>query len=238
MLEADRAETPKTQMEKPHYLMHRKRLRERFRKTAFAGFSEHEALELLLTYAIPRKDVKPLAKELIAKFGGFHGVLDAPFGELAAVKGMGESSATFLGLLKACASLYLKKGLLENKKISSTMALIDYCMTEMKGLKDEQFRAIFLNSQNEMLADEIIQEGTVDQAVVYPRKVMERALHYKATGMIFVHNHPSGSFKPSKEDILLTEALKRAAKSLQLTVHDHLIISRSGYYSFLESGLI
>ena len=221
-----------------HYLDHRKRLRERFRKTSFAGFSEYEALELLLTYAIPRKDVKPLAKELIAKFGGFSGVLDAPFEELARMKGMGENSATFLALLKACASLYLKRGLIKSRKISSTMALIDYCITEMRGLKDEQFRTIFLNSQNEMLADEIIQEGTVDQTVVYPRKVMERALHYKATGMIFVHNHPSGSFKPSKEDIMLTEALKHAARSLQLKVHDHLIISRAGYYSFLESGLI
>ncbi|MDA8170627.1 MAG: DNA repair protein RadC [Nitrospiraceae bacterium] len=223
---------------KAHYIMHRKRLRERFRKTSFAGFSEYEALELLLTYAIPRKDVKPLAKELIAKFGGFHGVLDATFGELVGVKGISENSATFLTLLRGCAGLYLKQGLLENRKISSTMALIDYCMTEMKGLRDEQFRTIFLNSQNEMLADEVIQEGTVDQAVVYPRKVMERALHYKATGMIFVHNHPSGSFKPSKDDIMLTEALKQAAKSLQLKVHDHLIISRHGYYSFLESGLI
>ncbi|MDA8387503.1 MAG: DNA repair protein RadC, partial [Nitrospiraceae bacterium] len=169
---------------------------------------------------------------------GFPGVMDASFEELVSVTGIGENSATFLVLLKACASLYLKGGLIENRKISSTMALIDYCMTEMRGLRDEQFRAIFLNSQNEMLADEIIQEGTVDQAVVYPRKVMERALHYKATGMIFVHNHPSGSFKPSREDIMLTEALKQAARSLQLKVHDHLIISRSGYYSFLESGLI
>ena len=164
--------------------------------------------------------------------------MDAPFSELIKVKGMGENSATFLTLLKACTSLYLKRSLVKKKTISSTTALIDYCMAEMKGLKDEQFRAIFLNSRNEMVGDEVIQEGTVDQAVVYPRKVMERALHYKATAMIFVHNHPSGSFNPSKEDILLTEALKMAAKSLQLKVHDHLIVSRKGYYSFLERGLI
>ena len=229
------SEQTKTQA---HYILHRKRLRERFRKTSFSGFPEYEALELLLTYAIPRKDVKPLAKELTARFGGFQGVLDAPFSELVKVKGMGESSATFITLLKACTGLYLKRSLVKKKTISSTMALIDYCMAEMKGLKDEQFRAIFLNSRNEMLGDEVIQEGTVDQAVVYPRKVMERALHYNATAMIFVHNHPSGSFNPSKEDIMLTEALKMAAKSLQLKVHDHLIVSKKGYYSFLERGLL
>ena len=221
-----------------HYMLHRKRLRERFRKTSLAGFSEYEALELLLTYAIPRKDVKPLAKELIARFGGFDGVLDAPFCELEKIKGLGENSATFLTLLRACTGLYLKRSLIRKKTISSTVALVDYCMAEMKGLKDEQFRTIFLNARNEMVGDEVIQEGTVDQAVVYPRKVMERALHYKATAMIFVHNHPSGSFNPSKEDILLTEALKTAAKSLQLKVHDHLIISKKGYYSFLERGLL
>jgi DNA repair protein RadC len=108
----------------------------------------------------------------------------------------------------------------------------------MRGLREEQFRAIFLNSQNEVISDEVIHEGTVDQSVVYPRKVMERALHYKASSMIFVHNHPGGSVKPSRDDIMLTEVLKQAAKSLQLKVHDHLIISKNGHFSFLESGLL
>lgn len=221
-----------------HYLMHRRRLRERFRKTGFEGFQEYEVLELLLTYTIPRKDVKPLAKILIDRFGDFQGLLDAKFEEIVGVKGLGENTATFLTLLKASASLYLKKTLMKHKQISGTMALLDYCRAEMKGLKDEQFRTIFLNSQNEVIGDEVIHEGTVDQSIVYPRKVMERALYYKASAMIFVHNHPSGSLKPSKDDILLTEALKQAAKSLQLKVHDHLIISKNGYYSFLESGLL
>ncbi len=220
---------------KIYYPNRRRRLRERFRKTSFEGFSKYTTLELLLTYAIPHGDIKPVVMELIRKFGGFQEVLDATFEELSLVKGLDEKSATFFTLLKPCASLYLKQSLIKKKTISGTTDLIEYCMTEMKGLKDEQFRAIFLNSQNEMIAEEIIQTGTVDQTVVYPRKVMERALHHRATGMIFVHNHPSGCFHPSMDDIRLTEMLKQAAKILQLKVHDHLIISSSGYYSFLES---
>ncbi len=222
----------------PHYLEHRKRLRERFRETGFEGFRDYEALELLLTYAIPRKDVKPLAKKLIGKFGDFQGVLDATYDEIVSSDGIGENAATFLSLLKGCAALYLKQNIKKKKQISGTTSLIDYCRAEMRGLKDEQFRAIFLNSQNEVIADEVIQEGTVDQSVVYPRKVMERALHYKASSMIFVHNHPSGSTKPSKQDIVITEVLRQAAQSLQIKVHDHLIISKSGYFSFLESGIL
>lgn len=229
---------PEKSTEKAHYLQHRKRLRERFRETGFEGFKDYEALELILTYGIPRKDVKPLAKELITHFGDFQGVLDASFEDLVQIKGIGENTATFLFMLKSAAGLYLKQSIRKKKKMHGTSALLDYCRVEMRGLKDEQFRAIFLNSQNEIIADEIIHEGTVDQSVVYPRKVMERALYYKASSMIFVHNHPGGSMKPSKDDIVLTEVLKNAAKSLQLRVHDHLIISRNGYFSFLESGLI
>jgi len=224
--------------DKAHYLKHRKRLRERFRETGFEGFKDYEALELILTYAIPRKDVKPIAKELIRGFGDFQGVLDAPFDDLVKTGGVGENAATFLNLLKSSAGLYLKQVLKRKKGISGTRDLLDYCRVEMRGLKDEQFRAIFLNSQNEIIGDEVIQEGTVDQSVVYPRKVMERALYYKATAMIFVHNHPSGSIKPSKEDIALTETLRQAAGSLQLRVYDHLIISKNGYFSFLEGGLL
>ena len=221
-----------------HYIQHRRRLRERFRETGFEGFKDYEALELILTYAIPRRDVKPIAKELIRRFGDFQGVLDAPYEDLLKTSGMGENAATFLNLMKSSASLYLKQVLKRKKGISGTSDLLDYCRVEMRGLRDEQFRAIFLNSQNEIIADEVMQEGTVDQSVVYPRKVMERALYYKASAMIFVHNHPSGSIKPSREDITLTETLKQAAKSLQLRVHDHLIISKNGYFSFLESGLL
>jgi DNA repair protein RadC len=224
--------------ERPHYIEHRKRLRERFRRSGFEGFHDYEVLELLLTYAIPRLDVKPIAKELIFRFGDIQGVMDASFEELEKTKGMGENAATLLYLLKSCASIYLRQSVIKSKQVSGTAALLNYCRVEMKGLKDEQFRTIFLNSQNEIIGDEVIQEGTVDQSVVYPRKVMEKALHYKASAMILVHNHPSGSLKPSRDDINLTEALKRAAQSLQIQVHDHLIISKKGYFSFLEQGLL
>jgi DNA repair protein RadC len=222
----------------PHYLEHRKRLRERFLKGGFEGFGDYEALELLLTYAIPRKDVKPLAKELIGRFGSFRGVLDAGAEELAAVRGVKERTAAFVLALKECAGLYLREAVLARERISSTGALLDYCSVKMGGLRDEQFRAVFLNSQNEVLCDEVIQEGTVDQSVVYPRKVMERALHHKAAAIIVVHNHPGGNLKPSAEDRRLTAELCGVARGLGIRVHDHLIIGRSGYFSFLERGLM
>ncbi|KKL94484.1 hypothetical protein LCGC14_1864200 [marine sediment metagenome] len=224
-------------MEKPHYQGHRARLRERFRKTGFEGFQDYEALELLLTYAVPRRDVKPLAKRLIKRYGSMQGVFDAPFEELLNEDGLTENSATYLKALKDCATLYLRaRSRREGTAIAGTGALLDYCRVKMAGLKDEQFMAVFLDSANEVIADEVIQEGTVNQSVVYPRKVMERALHYKATALIFVHNHPSGACRPSKEDKLITSELVRVARGLQITVHDHLIICRDGYYSFRERG--
>lgn len=225
-------------MNTPHYLNHRERLRERFRKTGFEGFRDYEALELLLTYAIPRRDVKPLAKELIARFGSFRGVLDAPYEEITGVSGIKGNAATFIGCMKECAALYLREGVMRKKQVSSTGALLDYLSVKMSGLSDEQFKAVFLNSQNEIIADEVIQEGTVDRSVVYPRKVMERALYHKAAALIVVHNHPGGSPKPSPEDKRITQELKSAAASLGITLHDHLIICKSGYFSFLERGML
>ena len=224
--------------DKPHYLHHRERLRERFRQTGLEGFRDYEALELLLTYAIPRKDVKPVAKELIERFGGFQGVLDASYEELISVNGIKENSATFLRSLKECASFYLKSGLLKKRQITSTSELLNYCRMAMSGLRDEQFRVIFLNSQNEVVGDEVLQEGTVNHSVVYPRKVMERALIHKAASLIFVHNHPGGSHKPSAEDKRLTSQLLSISMSLGIKVLDHLIISKSGHYSFHEGGLL
>ncbi|MDP2166931.1 MAG: DNA repair protein RadC [Thermodesulfovibrionales bacterium] len=224
--------------DEPHYIDHRKRLRERFRKAGFEGFRDYEALELLLTYAVPRKDVKPISKELIVRFGGFQGVLDAAYEELVSVAGIKENAATFLLAVKQCAALYLKEGILRKKQITSTSSLLDYCRVAMSGLRDEQFRVVFLNSQNEVIADEVIQEGTVNHSVVYPRKVMERALYHKASSLIFVHNHPGGGCKPSSEDKRLTNQLMGIAMGLGIKVLDHMIISKSGHFSFLEKGLL
>jgi DNA repair protein RadC len=232
----DNKEKGKT--EKPHYHGHRQRLRSRFLNGGAGSLQDYELLELLLTFAIPYSDVKPLAKGLIQHFGSFTQVLDASPQDLIDFTGLKEYSATLINLVKACAEYYLKEEALKRKPIHSLDALVAYCRTAMGGLKDEQFRVLFLNSQNEIVAEEIVQEGTVDQTVVYPRKVLELALKHKATALILVHNHPSGNLKPSASDRELTRALVKAAKTLNLTVHDHLIVSRQGYFSLAEHNML
>ncbi len=223
---------------KPHYHGHRQRLRNRFLLGGAGALQDYELLELLLTYAIPRADVKPLAKNLLKHCGSFTRIMDAPPETLMGVEGLKETSATLIRLVKACAEYYLKEGVLDRQKISSLSALVDYCRTSMGGLADEQFRVLFLNSQNEIIAEEIVQEGTVNQTVVYPRKVLELALKHKATGLILVHNHPSGNLTPSAADLELTRSLVKASRALNLTVHDHLIIGRHGYLSLAEKSLL
>ena len=229
---------PTKKPEKPHYHGHRQRLRGRFLKGGAAALQDYELLELLLTYARPRADVKPLAKALLNHFGSFTRVLDVPPEALMEVAGLKESSATLIRLVKACAEHYLKEDVLHRPQIKSLSALVDYCRTSMGGLADEQFRVIFLNSKNEIIAEEIVQEGTVNQTVVYPRKVLELALKHKATGLILVHNHPSGNLTPSAADQELTRSLVKASRALNLTVHDHLIISRTGYFSLAEKNML
>jgi len=165
-------------------------------------------------------------------------VVDASAEELAEVKGVKERTAAFIRSLKEFMILYKQSQLRDAKRISSTGDLIDYLNSAMSGLKDEQLRALFLNSRNEIIADEVLHEGTVSQSAVYPRKVMERALKNNATAVIFVHNHPGGQCKPSPQDIKLTKDLVRIARSLQITAHDHLIICKDGYFSFLERGMM
>ncbi len=223
---------------KPHYHGHRQRLRTRFLKGGAASLQDYELLELLLTFAIPYSDVKPLAKGLMQHFGSFNRVLDAPAAELMEFIGLREYSAVLIKLVKACSEHYLKEEVLGRQQIKSLANLVDYCRTSMGGLADEQFRVIFLNSQNEVIAEEIVQEGTVNQTVVYPRKVLELALKHKATGLILVHNHPSGNLSPSLADQELTRALVNASRPLNLTVHDHLIISRQEYFSLAEKDML
>ena len=223
---------------KPHYHGHRQRLRNRFLQGGAAALQDYELLELLLTFAIPYSDVKPLAKGLIAHFGSVNQVLDASASALMEFTGLREYSAVLIKLVKACSEHYLKAEALKRQPLKSLATLVDYCRTAMGGLSDEQFRVIFLNSQNEIIAEEIVQEGTVNQTVVYPRKVLELALKHKATGLILVHNHPSGSLTPSAADQELTRTLVKASHALNLTVHDHLIISRQGYFSLAEQNML
>jgi len=224
--------------DRPHYHGHRQRLRTRFLTGGARALQDYEFLELLLTFAIPYSDVKPLAKRLIEHFGSFNQVFDASPEALMEVTGLREYSAVLIKLVKACSEYALKAEALKRQQIESLATLVDYCRTAMGGLPDEQFRVIFLNSQNEIIAEEIVQEGTVNQTVVYPRKVLELALKHKATGLILVHNHPSGNLTPSASDRELTRALVKASRALNLTVHDHLIIGRHGYFSLAEQNLL
>lgn len=223
---------------KPHYHGHRARLRQRFLTGGAGALQDYELLELLLTFAIPYSDVKPLAKRLIEHFGSFNQVFDVSAEELMEFTGLREYSAVLIKLVKACSEYALRAEALKRQQLNSLGTLVDYCRASMGGLADEQFRVIFLNSVNEIIAEEIVQEGTVNQTVVYPRKVLELALKHKATGLILVHNHPSGNLKPSAADQELTRALVRASRALHLIVHDHLIIGRHGYFSFAEQNIL
>jgi DNA repair protein RadC len=220
------------------YYGHRQELRDRFLDCGAISMEDSELLELLLTYAIPYSDVKPMAKGLIAYFGSFSQVLDAPPHVLMEFMGIKEYSAALIHLVKSFIELYLKREALKLKRIASLTALIDYYRASVGSLKDEQFRVVFLNSQNEIIAEEIIQEGTINQTVVYPRKVFELAINHKAASLILVHNHPSGDLSPSVTDQELTKVIVRAGRALGITIKDHLIICRDGYFSLAEHNML
>jgi DNA repair protein RadC len=225
--------------EVPHYVGHRKRLKSRFLQSGLETLQDYEVVELILTYSQARKDTKPLAKDLIRIFGSLRGIVEAPVERLKKVEGVGEHSALLFKLVKDASDRYLRDRCLDTQNvIASPGDLITYCQSKMGWLKDEQFRMIYLNTRNQVIEEEVLQEGTVDQTVVYPRKVMERAIRLKATALILVHNHPGGSPRPSPEDRELTRTLAQAAKNLQIKVHDHLIIGREGHFSFLENNLL
>jgi DNA repair protein RadC len=217
---------------------HRVRLRKKYRTSGIDAFHDYEALELLLCYAIPRGDVKPPAKALLKTFGSIKGVIDADMSDLEKVRGIGPSSAVALKLLKDLCALYLKQQAMEKPQITCTSELVNYCKTALGGLKDEQFRVIYLDAQNRIIDDESIQEGIVNQAVVYPRKVLENALKRKASAIILLHNHPSGNIRPSDADIRLTKTIQETARVLDILVHDHIIIGENRFFSFREEGIM
>jgi len=228
----------KTKQDAPHYLEHRKRLKKKYIDSALDAFYDYEALEFLLTFAIPRKDVKPVAKALLERFGTLKGVFDADAAELASVSGVGLHAAILIRLVKDLGGRYLREKATEKQQISCTKELLDYCMTSLGGLKDEHFCVIYLDAQNRIIDVETIQEGIVNQAVVYPRKVLENALRRKASAVILAHNHPSGHVKPSDADIRLTKTIQETAKALDILVHDHVIIGENRFFSFREEGLM
>ncbi len=215
---------------------HRRRLRERFGKTGLEGFHDYEGLELLLTYALARRDVKPAAKALIKRFGSLRGVLDAQTEELSSVRGVGEYSALLIRLVKELHGEYLKERVIKKDAIRSSADVVNYLKTTLSGERVEKFLALFLNTKNEVIAIETLHEGTIDRTIVYPRKTVERALVHNARSVIFVHNHPSGDHTPSVRDKELTDELVRATRPVDITVHDHIIIGKDGHFSGQEHG--
>jgi DNA repair protein RadC len=213
-------------------------MKKKFAESGIDAFHDYEVLELLLSYAIPRKDVKPLAKRLLHKFGSLKGIVDAEVSSLEKIEGVSVHTAILIKLIKEMGTLYLKEKARDKPQITCTTELLNYCKTYMGGLKDEQFCVIYLDAQNKMTDIETIQEGIVNQAVVYPRKVLENALKQKASAIIMVHNHPSGHVKPSDADIRLTKTIQETARILDIIVHDHIIIGENRFFSFREEGLI
>ena len=221
----------------PHYHGHRDRLRARFMETG-GELPDYELLELLLFRSIPRRDVKPIAKPLIKRFGTFGETLAAPANLLREIDGVGESVVIDLKLVEAAARRIAKGAVAKRPVLSSWSAVLDYCRTAMAFAPKEQFRLLFLDKRNALIADEVQQSGTVDHTPVYPREVVKRALELSATAIILVHNHPSGDPTPSRADIDMTKVIIEAAKALDITVHDHVIIGKDGHVSLKGLKLI
>jgi DNA repair protein RadC len=222
----------------PHHIGHRERLRERFRNGGGAALADYELLELVLFRAIPRSDVKPLAKALIARFGSFAAVAAARPERLKEIKGVGDAAIVELKIIEEAAKRFAKTSIADRVEMGSFSAVVAYCRTAMAHLDREEFRILFLDKKNVLIADEVQGIGTVDHAPVYPREVMRRALELNATALILVHNHPSGDPTPSQADIQLTQQLVQLGRSLNVTVHDHLVIGREGHASLKGKGLI
>ena len=217
---------------------HRDRLRGKYLQAGLDGLLDYERLELLLTYAISRRDVKPIAKSLLARFKTLSGVMDAGVEEFCQVEGVAENSAVLLTLVKDLCGEYLSEKMERKDVLSSPEAVRNFLKMRLSGLKEEAFVAIFLNTKNHVIRTEVVNEGTVDHAVVYPRTLIKRALETHASGLILVHNHPSGVSKPSKDDMELTNAVKEAASALDIKVLDHIVVAKDGCFSFVENGLL
>jgi len=225
---------------KPSYEGHRKRLRERFLRSGLEGFADYEVVELLLTLAIPRQDVKQPAKALIARFGNLRGILDAPVEELGKVPGIGSVAPTALKIIKATATLYLQQCNEQEEILNHPDKLAEFWRLRIGAHPNERFEVAYLDSGYRLLKDgvETLEEGTIDRAAVYPRRVVESALRRGAYAIVLAHNHPNGEPTPSEQDKLLTRAIVLAAETVSLRVVDHLIITTDRYFSFKKAGLL
>jgi len=223
---------------KPHYLGHRDRLRQKFRESGSDALHDYELLELVLFRALPRKDTKPLAKDLISRFGSYSEVINAPEERLAEVDGVGDAVITELKLIRSAALRLMREEVMDRPVLDSWSSVLSYCRAAMGFEAKEQFRILFLDKRNRIIADEVQQEGTVDHTPVYVREVVKRALELSSTAIILVHNHPSGDPTPSRADIEMTRQIVEAARNLGITVHDHIIVGKDGHSSFRGLSLI
>jgi DNA repair protein RadC len=220
-----------------HWLGHRERLKARFREAGGDALPDYELLELVLFRSLPRRDVKPIAKALIKRFGSFAEVLGASRERLVEVKGVGETAATDLQILAAAARRMAKGAVGKRETLGSWTAVIEYCRAAMAFAEVEAFRVLFLDKRNGLIADEVQGKGTVDHTPVYPREVLRRALELGATAIVLVHNHPSGDPTPSTADVTMTREIAALAKAMGIEVHDHIIVGRNGHSSLRGMGL-
>ena len=222
----------------PHYLGHRDRLKQKLVTFGASSFQDYELLEILLMYAIPRKDVKPLAKKLIDFFGSFEAALNASAVELKQIPGIKDNTAALISTVRECALRMMKNKFSIAPIISDWKALIEYCQLDMGQKKNECLRVIFLNARNQLIKDEILQQGTISETPVYPREIAKRALELGASSLVMVHNHPAGNMRPSQNDIKMTKAVQDALNALEIDLIDHIIVSKSGHISFKACGFL
>lgn len=226
--------------EASHYHGHRQRLRDRFLKSGLDGFADYEVVELLLTLAIPRSDVKQRAKALIARFGNLQGILDAPIEELRAVRGIGSVTPVALQIIKSAATLYLQQSGEGRDSLADPDRLADFWRLRIGSLRNEVFEVAYLDSAYRLLRNgiEMLEQGTIDRAAVYPRRVIEAALRRGAAALVLAHNHTNGNVTPSEHDKVLTRAIVLGAETVHLKVVDHLIVSAQETFSFRKAGLL
>lgn len=220
---------------KPSFMGHRERLREKFNERGLDAFLPHEVLELLLTYAIPRKDTKPVAWALLKKFGSLSGVLDANEKQLCEADGVGPNTALFLRLIRSVLKDYSLQRVKKSPAIKSPQQVIEYCKASLADKQEECLELIYLSIRNTVIGTQIVASGMIDRVAVSARKIMECALQAKACAVILVHNHPSGDVTPSQEDILLTQEVIRAAALFDIRIHDHIIIGKGGAHYSLRT---
>jgi len=217
---------------------HRQRLRDKFLNSSLEGFHDYEIIELLLTLGTPRKDCKQSAKEALMKFGTLKAVLEADAVDLKTVRGIGDKNVFGLKIAQAVARRYLADRVVDKDFIRSSKEVLEYLQHNLRDKNREVLMVIYLNGRNQIIKMEEVFEGTLSTSAVYPREVVKRALDNEAAALVFVHNHPSGNPKPSKEDLTITNKLKEAAQSIDVAIHDHLIIAGNEVYSFADHGLI